>query len=257
MFSTYAFSAIRALVALPVCGMLLGSAALPAAASTPGVDLAVYEDTYFEPPVVGDTILLSLTAANDGTAAAHDVVVTIALPPGTALKSIEPERGDVASSTDGLRESASCHLDALAPGERVRVYLEARVTTAPPRTALALEADVTSAEDDSEPFDNHADISRYVPVSPVINTVVANDAPGGALKIRIAGRRFRNALWGLRVFVGDGAGVPAAGAVRVQGTDRIVITGGDALRAQVPLGTPVRVRVLNFDGGTAETTFTR
>jgi hypothetical protein len=246
-----------ALVAAALLATSLASV-VDASPATPGlspVDLSIAQNAYIDPPVFGNVASAQIAVRNDGGTTASDVVATFAIPAGAALANIETGQGSVASSTSDAGEEVTAEIGTLAPGASVLIYLQARFTTAAPTSSVEIVGTVRSAGEDADDFDNELVLSFTVPVAPIIDGAVAADTPGGAFKLKITGRRFRNGFAGVFVQIGDGP--VTSDGVHLLSSTKIVVRGGDELRAQFPAGVPVRVRVYNGTGGLAETLVTR
>ena len=84
---------------------------------------------------------------------------------------------------------------------------------------------------------------------PVVDSVAALKRP---FQLAISGSGFRP---GAAVYVGDDA-EPWSPSL-VEGETSILVGGGKLLKRRLPKGVAVRIRVVNPDGGEAETSFTR
>jgi hypothetical protein len=218
-------------------------------------DLAVWEYQLVEPVVIGSETYLFLAVKNEGPGAVDDVVLTVDLAQGMGVQNSIADQGGVATSiTPAGKESFSNQIGTLAPGQQVHCQLVCRMT-APAKTSLTSNVSVRGSCVDTDEFDNSIAIERTVPVKPVVNAVQPVDVPDKPFKMKITGKRFRTGLWGLKVFIGDDT-TPWP-SVRYLDTTKIVLQGGDDLKARFPQGVLTKIKILNFDGGLTETTFTR
>jgi uncharacterized repeat protein (TIGR01451 family) len=202
----------------------------------------------------GSQLSYFITVSNAGIEEAGDIIVTAATPAGTTFASItEPEGVDCTTPPVGGTGPITCRINAIPGGGAVSLTLVVNVTAAA-GTQLTFTASATTTAVDTNPTNNsflvRTDVIEAVD-PPVITSVAKLVVAGKPYRIKISGSNFQT---GAQVFVGaDATPWPS---VKNKGNTMLILKG-DTLKSAFPKGVPTQIKVVNPDGGQANTTFTR
>jgi uncharacterized repeat protein (TIGR01451 family) len=115
-------------------------------------DLRLTKRASSEAVMTGDSLVYRLEVHNGGEAAATNVRLRDALPPGLRFQRVEP-----ATHCDLISGAVSCGFPRLEPGATIAVTIETSVTAT--RGAISNVAEVASDQPDSAPSDNLAEVT--------------------------------------------------------------------------------------------------
>jgi hypothetical protein len=126
---------------------------------------------------------------------------------------------------------------------------------APVGSLLTIAGQISGLVLDPVTDDNIASDSVVVTSSvtpPTISAVNAISKPGSEFKMKVVGSSYQD---GVLVFIGSDSA--AWSQVRLKHQGLLTLKGGSALKRRFRKGVPVSIRLVNPDGGSTETTFTR
>ena len=161
-------------------GCVISNVRKPVMPPGPGqVDLSVTKVASVASAIIGDTITWTVTVSNAGPDTATNVVVTDSLPDGLEFVS-----GSLTVPPGVICAGPVCTIASLAAGRSATGTFE---TIATGVGAQANVVSVTSADDDTNPDNNHGSDVVYVEVPPETTTVVplvdcVAQLPGGVLE---------------------------------------------------------------------------
>jgi uncharacterized repeat protein (TIGR01451 family) len=217
------------------------------------VDLSVAVSAAPEPVRSESNLTYTITVQNAGPDAAGNVAVMFVVPAGTTFVSADVPGGSCTTPTPGGTGTVTCTIPSLASGATATATVVVNVT-APAGSNVDATASVTSTAVDTNAANDAASVRSSVitPVDPpVITSVTKLVTEGKPFRIRIDGSNLQP---GIQVFIGDDQ-TPWP-SVKYKSTTRITLKG-EGLKARFPNDVPVRIRLVNPDGGEAETTFAR
>lgn len=191
-----------------------------------------------------------MVAVGDGGTILRSLCDPGALYVSSVVPAQGPQEGGtaVAISGSGFEEGALVTFGA-APATDVQVVSAAEVAcTTPAHDPGPVTVTVALPGGDSASLPNAFTYTGGVS-PPVIASVTK---AGNPFRIKISGSNFQT---GVQVFVGSDAS-PWSPLTRKSET-LLIMKGGSALKARLPQGQAVQIRVVNPDGGEATTTYTR
>jgi uncharacterized repeat protein (TIGR01451 family) len=214
-------------------------------------DLAiVVADVTPSPVSAGGLATYTITVTNLGPDPATGVTVNSTTPAGTTFASLTTSQGSCITPAPGGTGPMSCALGSLTPGGSVTITLVVNVIAASGST-LTYTTSVTSSSADPNPGNNTAtqDVGVQATQPPIITGARKLTNP---FRVKILGFGFQP---GARVFIGSSE--TSWPDVKYKSPRMLVLRRGGLLQDQFPKGQPTRIRVVNPDGGSDETLFTR
>ena len=231
--------------------------ALPATADL-RVDIAEFAD----PPLSRGVFHYGFGVYNDGPDTAVDVVFSDSVAEGLTFHALRLEDSggnDLEASVEmpsaGTRGIIRVSVAQLAAGDNFRVIVFLNVD-APPLTVTSNVGTASSATFDPVADNNTRDVRYQVPYPPEVFLIKARQADGKPYRIQISGGFLKPYGQGIPfVYIGEEEEVWTR--YKLKSEQRLYLTGGAELKRRFPKGTPVPIRIVNFDGGEVTAWFVR
>lgn len=212
-------------------------------------DLSITLTADPSPVPAGSNLTYAVTIRNAGPLPATDVAFAGATPSGTVFTSATTTDGTLTAPSPGQVGAIACAIGVLPPSGRVDITIVVQVV-GPPTLTIVNTVFTSTSTPEVTLENNTATVSTLVIEPPAISSITkVADAP---FRLRITGSNFKA---GVTVFIATDA-TPWPN-VKVKDPGTIILRKGSALKDRFPKGVPVLIRVVNTDGGTAMSTFTR